>query len=71
MQMFFEKSYEAHPETQNPGGSFLEWSLPETGRGMVLFTSGMGDGIYSGYWGLDAEGEVVSLTAVFMNPEYF
>lgn len=68
---FFEKSYEAHPETQNPGGSFLEWSLPETGRGMVLFTSGMGDGIYSGYWGLDAEGEGVSLTAVFMNPEYF
>ena len=28
-------------------------------------------GVYSGYWGLDAEGEAVCLTVVFMNPEYF
>ena len=56
---------------QNPGGSFLEWKLPESGHSIVMFASGMGDGIYSGYWGLDAEGEAVSLTALFMNPEYF
>jgi hypothetical protein len=31
----------------------------------------MGDGVYSGYWGIDAEGEIVSLTVIFMNPEYF
>lgn len=70
-ETLFKESYEAHPEVQNPGGSFLEWSLPETDHSMVLFASGMGDGIYSGYWGLDADGEIVDLTALFMNPEYF
>ena len=67
----FQESYETHPEFQNEGGSFLEWSMPGSGHRMVLFSSGMGDGVYSGYWGLDAEGEAVCLTVVFMNPEYF
>ena len=67
----FQESYETHPEFQNEGGSFLEWSMPGSGHRMVLFSSGMGDGIYSGYWGLDAQGEAVCLTVVFMNPEYF
>ncbi|MBD5551672.1 MAG: DUF2185 domain-containing protein [Lachnospiraceae bacterium] len=67
----FQKSYEDHPEVQNPGGSFLEWKLPGTGHSMVMFASGMGDGIYSGYWGLDEKGEPVCLVALFMNPEYF
>ncbi len=67
----FRKSYEARPQLQNPGGSFLEWRLPESGLRTVLFSSGMGDGIFSGYWGLDAEGEAVCLAVPFMNPEYF
>ena len=67
----FQESYEAHPEFQNEGGSFLEWSMPGSGHRMVLFSSGMGDGVYSGYWGLDAAGKAVCLTVVFMNPEYF
>ncbi len=67
----FQKSYEAYPEFQNPGGSFLAWQMPESGRRIVLFSSGMGDGIYSGYWGIGEKGEAVSLTIVFMNPEYF
>ncbi len=67
----FRKSYEANPEFQNQGGSFLEWELPGSGLRTVLFSSGMGDGIYSGYWGLDSEGEIACLVALFMNPEYF
>ncbi len=67
----FQESYEAHPEFQNPGGSFLAWRMPESGQRLLLFMSGMGDGIYSGYWGLDERGEAMSLTVVFMNPEYF
>lgn len=70
-EALFQKSYESHPEVQNPGGSFLGWRLPQTGHSMVMFASGMGDGIYSGYWGFNAAGEVVSLTVLFMNPEYF
>ncbi len=67
----FQESYEANPEFQNQGGSFLEWKIPESGFRTVMFSSGMGDGIYSGYWGLDEEGGIVCLTAIFMNPEYF
>ncbi len=70
-RVLFQKSCEEHPEYQNQEGSFLEWKLPERGQRTVLFSSGMGDGVYSGYWGLDAEGETACLVAVFMNPEYF
>ena len=67
----FQKSFEEKPEFQNKGGSFCTWQLSETGERTVLFSSGMGDGIYSGYWGLDAEGEATCLVVLFMNPEYF
>ena len=67
----FQKSYEKQPKYQNRGVSFLEWQVPKTDHRAVLFSSGMGDGMYSGYWALDAQGEVVSLIAPFMNPEYF
>ncbi len=67
----FRESYEANPDFQNQAGSFLEWKLPESGHRTVLFSSGMGDGMYSGYWGLDEEGEAACLVMLFMNPEYF
>lgn len=67
----FQESIERNPQFQNQGGSFLEWKLPESGLRTVLFSSGMGDGVYSGYWGLDAEGDLSCLVALFMNPEYF
>lgn len=67
----FQKSREACPELQNLCCSFLEWSLPESGQRAALFSSGMGDGVYSGYWGLDEKGEAVCLTVVFLNPEFF
>ncbi len=70
-EALFQKSNEANPRFQNQGGNFLEWKLPESGLRTVLFSSGMGDGIFSGYWGLDAEGEAACLTVPFMNPEYF
>lgn len=67
----FQKSFEKHPKYQRQGGDFLQWQLPKTGHKIVFFSSGMGDGMYSGYWGLDADKEAVSLTVIFMNPEYF
>ncbi len=36
-----------------------------------MFTSGIGDGIYSTYWGLDKEDEVADVVIPFLNPEYF
>ena len=70
-ESFFQKSYEEHPDIQNEGGSFIAWQIPEAGQRTVMFASGMGDGMYSGYWGLDAEGEIACLVVPFMNPEYF
>jgi len=67
----FQKSFEENPALQNPGGNFCTWELPEIGQRTVLFSSGMGDGIYSGYWGLDADGEIACLVVIFMNPEFF
>lgn len=58
-------------EVDVPGGDFLEWQIPGTGHGMVFFSSGMGDGVYSGYWGVDDRGETVCLVVPFMNTEYF
>ncbi len=67
----FQKSYEENQELQIREGDFCIWQLPEAGHRTVLFSSGMGDGMYSGYWGLDADGEIACLIVPFMNPEYF
>ncbi|MDB3083713.1 DUF2185 domain-containing protein [Clostridioides difficile] len=67
----FEKSYEMYPNVQNKYGNFLIWQLPQTPYRLIMLTSGMGDGIYSGYWGLDADGEATELIIPFMNPTYF
>lgn len=38
---------------------------PAKGANQVSFSSGLGDGVYASYWGLDADGEVVSLVTDF------
>lgn len=52
-------------------GNFLLWKLPKSGNKLVMFASGMGDGIYSAYWGFDQNGNITELIVPFMNPEYF
>lgn len=67
----FQKSYEQYPALQRDGGDFLLWQIPQTGHRLIMFASGMGDGIYSGYWGLDEDGTPAELVIPFMNPDYF
>lgn len=67
----FAQSYAQRPEMQRPGGDFLCWQLPESGSRLIMFTSGLGDGVYSAYWGLDADGGLTELVIPFMNPEFF
>ena len=67
----FAKSYMERPEIQREGGDFICWPLPESGARLVMFSSGLGDGVYSAYWGLDAEEQPVELVIPFMNPEKF
>ena len=47
------------------------WSNPLDGSGIPMFASGMGDGYYTDYWGIDASGEICELVIIFMNPEFF
>ena len=70
MQLFKE-SYEKNPSLQRKNGDFLLWSLPKSSNKLIMFTSGMGDGIYSAYWGFDKDGNISTLTVPFMNPEFF
>lgn len=66
-----KKAAENFPMYKIRAGSFLNWQLPRTGHHVIMFASGMGDGIYSAYWGLDSDGEVTELIMPFMNPEFF
>ena len=34
---------------QREGGDFICWPLPESGARLVMFSSGLGDGVYSAY----------------------
>lgn len=65
----FAQSYAEHPDVQREGGDLLMWSNPLDGSRIAMFASGIGDGFYSDYWGLDASGEICELVMVFMNPE--
>ncbi len=64
----FAKSYEDNPDVQREGGDLLLWTNPLDGSQIPMFASGIGDGFYCDYWGLDADGEICELVMVFMNP---
>ncbi|WP_158096011.1 DUF4241 domain-containing protein [Cloacibacillus sp. An23] len=66
----FAESAAARPDVQNGYGDFIAWRVPGGSR-LTMFSSGLGDGIYSAYWGLDAGGSPAELVIPFMNPEFF
>lgn len=67
----FAQSYQENPDVQREGGDLLMWSNPLDGSQIPMFASGMGDGYYTDYWGIDASGEICELVIVFMNPQLF
>lgn len=67
----FAESYREWPEVQREGGDFITWEVPGTGHSFSMFASGLGDGFYTGFWGLNSENEVCELVIPFMNSEYF
>ena len=69
--MLFAESYQKNPKVQREGGDLLMWTNPLDGSGIPMFASGMGDGYYTDYWGVDAEGELCELVMIFMNPYFF
>lgn len=68
---FFAESYAKYPEVQREGGDFIQWKLPQSESRLIMFASGLGDGIYCGYWGENENGEPTELVIPFLNPEFF
>jgi hypothetical protein len=49
-------------------GDIGDWTMhkfPGTAHNVAMFASGMGDGAYKSYWGLDSNGEIVALLTDF------
>lgn len=67
----FAESYKKYPDFQTEYGDFIEWKLPQSGNRLIMFSSGLGDGIYSAYWGENDRGEITELVIPFLNPEFF
>lgn len=68
---YFGESYEKYPDVQREGGDFIQWKLPKSENRLIMFASGLGDGMYSGYWGENEKGEITELVIPFLNPEFF
>lgn len=52
-------------ENSRSSWTWLNHCPADDDRNVVMFSSGWGDGVYSSYWGLDGEGEVVCLLTEF------
>lgn len=68
---YYQESYEKYPNEQRPGGDFINWENPMDQSQLSFFSSGLGDGFYCPYWGLDESGSICELVVMFMNPELF
>jgi Protein of unknown function (DUF4241) len=59
------KKSAVNPEDPRDVGSWNLHVLPGSDLNIAMFASGLGDGAYSSYWGLDDASQVVSLTTDF------
>lgn len=70
-EQLFEESYQKEPAYQRKGGDLLMWNNPLDNSQIAMFASGLGDGYYTDFWGIDETGVVCELIVVFLNPELF
>lgn len=66
--LLFNENYDKNPKHNYKGCNWINWTLPDTDFTIPIFTSGMGDGFYSCYWGLDKYDDVCDLTIQFIDP---
>ena len=62
-----EENAAQYPQYQSPDGDWCAWTAPETNRRLVVFTSGLGDGVYPTYFGYDANGQVCGVYVPFVD----
>lgn len=67
----FAESEKKLPAYQRDGGDFIEWTNPENNERIVMISSGMGDGFYQCFWGIDDSGEVCELICPMVDPDLF
>ena len=70
-EQLFKESYQKEPTYQREGGDLLMWSNPLDNSQIAMFASGLGDGYYTDFWGIDETGAVCELIVIFLNPELF
>ena len=63
------ENVKAHPKYQGDVGCWLNWTVPETDRGLALFSSGLGTGFYPVYFGYDAKGAACAIYVHFIDIE--
>ena len=66
---FFATAFKKNAKNQNyptDYGDWINFQLPNSEWNINMFHSGYGDGMYSSYWGIDKDGEVVSLVIDFL-----
>jgi len=73
---FFAAEFKKNAKDQNDPTDYGDWinfQLPNSELNITMFHSGYGDGSYPSYWGIDKNGEIVSLVIdflVLLVPEY-
>jgi hypothetical protein len=66
---FFAAEFKKNAKDQNDLSDYGDWinfQLPNSKLNITMFQSGYGDGSYPSYWGIDENGEIVSLVIDFL-----
>jgi hypothetical protein len=53
------------PNNPDDAGAWAVHELPGSQLNIVMFATGLGDGVYESFWGLNGNNEIVSLTTDF------
>ena len=63
----FANEFLKNADKTNPDdiGDWLNYHIPDSEHNIAMFHSGYGDGLYPSYWGIDKDGNVVSLVIDF------
>ena len=62
-----QASASQYPQYQSADGDWASWTVPGANSRLVVFTSGLGDGVYPTYFGYDANGQVCGVYVPFID----
>ena len=68
LAQLFRDSYAVYPQLQRESGDFILYTVPGTALSFVMAATGLGDGWYSVFRGIDTEGKTVEFVMMFIDP---